>query len=117
MNFPILSLTLFIFGCGQENQAINQEKSENPKGNQIVPDSTGDETKNSTIHDSIILSANMKTARAAHTATLLKDGQVLICGGFAGSTLSSAEIYNSNSKTFKQIADMTAPRAGHSATL
>src|SRR5688572_7088915 len=112
-NFPILSLTLFILSCGQENQVLNQEKSENPKKNQI----TGDGLTNSTIHDTIILSGSMQTSRAAHTATLLKNGQVLICGGFSGSTLPSAEIYNSSSKTFKQVANMSVPRAGHSATL
>jgi len=69
---------------------------------------------------SIIAVANLHTARAAHTATLLQDGTVLICGGFAGSSsnsLSSAEIYNPSSKSFTQISDLTTPRVGHSATL
>ncbi|MEJ7673503.1 MAG: kelch repeat-containing protein [Chitinophagaceae bacterium] len=59
----------------------------------------------------------MKTRRAAHTATLLKNGHVLVCGGFASSTLSSAEIYDPKSKIFKPVENMSIPRSGHTATL
>ena len=43
-------------------------------------------------------SGNMSVARAYHTATLLSDGRVLVCGGHSGGTfnrqqLSTAEIY------------------------
>jgi TATA-box binding protein (TBP) (component of TFIID and TFIIIB) len=61
---------------------------------------------------------SMKTARAAHTATLLKNGKVLICGGFtSNNTLSSVEIYDPTSKVFKDVGQMSVARAGHSATL
>lgn len=66
---------------------------------------------------SIISVGKMQTARAAHTATVLKNGKVLIVGGFAGGTLSSAEIYDPASKTFKYAGHLSVARAGHSATL
>jgi hypothetical protein len=67
----------------------------------------------------IIPIAGMSTARAAHTATLLSDGKVLIAGGFAGEQngKTSAEIFDSATSTFTAIATMTAPRQSHNATL
>jgi hypothetical protein len=59
----------------------------------------------------------MSTTRAAHTATRLANGNVLIAGGFANSTYATAEIYDPNSRTFVSANNMNAARAGHSATL
>ncbi len=73
--------------------------------------------KAASLTDSIGSAGSMITARAVHTSTLLKNGQVLVCGGFSGSTLSSAEIYDPTSKVFKNIGQMSVARAGHSATL
>ncbi len=63
--------------------------------------------------------APMTTARAAHTATLLGNGKVLITGGILrdGVILKSAELYNPTSNTFSPIGDMTVARTSHSATL
>jgi hypothetical protein len=72
---------------------------------------------NSTTQNLIISTGSMKSPRAAHTATLLKNGNVLVCGGFSTSTLSSAEIYDPNSKIFKPVGNMSIPRSGHTATL
>jgi hypothetical protein len=61
---------------------------------------------------------SLKVARSAHTATLLPNGKVLIAGGASGSGfLGSAEIFDPQTNTFRQIAKMTSPRAGHTATL
>ena len=108
---------LLILSCVQGNQKHNPEKSGNPISNPVVPISPVVTGSYSTIQDSIIPTGSMGTARAAHTATLLKNGQVLVCGGFSGSTLSGAEIYDPGSKTFKPVGNMAVPRAGHSATL
>lgn len=63
--------------------------------------------------------SSMTTARAAHTATLLGNGKVLITGGIVadGDILKSAELYDSASRTFSAIGDMTQARVNHTATL
>lgn len=62
---------------------------------------------------------SMTTRRAAHTATLLGNGKVLIAGGFVGDGggLSSAEVFDLTTKTFASAENMRAARAGHTATL
>src|SRR6266513_4255677 len=62
-----------------------------------------------------VLSATMGAARAGHTATLLKDGTVLIAGGDVAGT---AEIFDPTAETFSStLLTMAAPRIGHTATL
>ncbi|MEO5886197.1 MAG: kelch repeat-containing protein [Anaerolineales bacterium] len=64
----------------------------------------------------------MNDVRAAHTATLLSDGRVLIAGGFREEgtseiAIASAEIFDPETNTFTPTSDMNAPRNGHTATL
>ena len=63
--------------------------------------------------------SGMTARRAAHTATLLPNGKVLIAGGFVGDGggLSSAELFDPTTKTFATAENMTVARAGHTATL
>src|SRR6266478_5310658 len=62
-----------------------------------------------------VLSATMGAPRARHTATLLKDGTVLIAGGDVAGT---AEIFDPTTETFSStLLTMAAPRIGHTATL
>ncbi len=65
-----------------------------------------------------LVPTRMITARENHTATLLKNGMVLIAGGdgLAG-ILASAEIYNPSARTFTATGKMTAARFRHTATL
>ena len=52
---------------------------------------------------------NMQEARSSHTAALLPDGRVLICGGTEKSRRS--EIYDPRVKTFVPAGEMTALRS------
>ena len=65
------------------------------------------------------LTATMTTARAAHTATLLPNGLVLLTGGnSSNANLNTAELYNPTAETFTALtATMTTARDGHTATL
>jgi len=64
---------------------------------------------------------SMSISRAAHTATLLLTGEVLITGGCIDASCevrsASAELYHPESNSFTRIRDMVTPRVSHSATL
>ena len=70
----------------------------------------------------LLVPLTMAERRAAHTATRLADGRVLLAGGFqdkAGGEVAfdHAEIFDPTSNTFAAIARLTEPRNGHTATL
>jgi hypothetical protein len=67
----------------------------------------------------LTLAADMRTARSGHTATLLRNGEVLIAGGMNGNGnyTDTVEIYSPATDTFRQARNMTARRVGHTATL
>jgi hypothetical protein len=61
---------------------------------------------------------SMAVRRAAHTATLLPDGRVLVAGGLAGEGSSaSTEIFDPATGTFANASSMSVARTGHTATL
>ena len=62
---------------------------------------------------------SMHVARKHHTATLLRDGRVLVAGGEDnnGHALESAEVYNPGSGTFQTVGRMMSPHDSHTATL
>jgi hypothetical protein len=71
---------------------------------------------------SFVAVRRMGTARADHTATLLKNGRVLIAGGSSkafgqGNVFKTAELYNPSMKRFSQTGSMHAARTLHTATL
>ena len=67
------------------------------------------------------LTGHMTAAREGATATLLRDGRVLVTGGndpgAADHALSSAELYDPKTGRFTPTGSMTVPRLGHTATL
>jgi len=65
------------------------------------------------------LTMPMSTARTHQTATLLRDGRVLVVGGqtpFNG-VVATAELYDPTTGQWGMTGPMTAPRAGQTATL
>lgn len=113
--FPLFILS-FITSCAPISQEHTQYKLVTLKENSDTVNnhsSVGDTTQGL-----IIPTGKMQTVRAAHTATLLKNGKVLLVGGFAGSSsLSTAEIYDPALKTFASVGLMSTARSGHTATL
>jgi N-acetylneuraminic acid mutarotase len=63
--------------------------------------------------------ASLSTARDYFTATLLRDGRVLVAGGYDASnnSLASTEIYDPSAATWSQGAPMNVSRGYHTATL
>jgi hypothetical protein len=75
-----------------------------------------------------VCNASMRTARAAHSATLftagLKAGQVLLAGGIGASApnststeLAVAELYNPATNSFKATGSLKTARGLHAAVL
>ena len=67
----------------------------------------------------IAAAAEMQDARADHTATLLREGRVLITGGMVenGVFLDTAELFDPKSGKFETLPKMRERRVGHTASL
>jgi len=71
------------------------------------------------------LSGHMTVQREYHNALMLRDGRILITGGYNGSILASAEIYDPLTRTFTattssstgKATTMSVARRDHTATL
>jgi N-acetylneuraminic acid mutarotase len=62
------------------------------------------------------IAGTLNHPRSGHTATLLRDGTVLIVGGMTENTvLSSVERYDPQTETFTEVAPLRIPRARHTA--
>jgi hypothetical protein len=59
----------------------------------------------------------MHSARISHTATLLRDGRVLIVGRRGQSLAATAEIYDPKTRTFSDTGKLTTPRYKHTAAM
>jgi Galactose oxidase, central domain len=61
----------------------------------------------------------MNSPRAAHRATLLANGRVLLTGGFSGpnSTTASSDIYDPATGSLEAGPEMNSGRLGHTATM
>jgi hypothetical protein len=65
------------------------------------------------------LTGSMATPRSTHTATLLRDGRVLVVGGLTNGLIptATAEVYDPQTGSFAPTGSMATPRYGHTATL
>jgi len=75
----------------------------------------------SAANGSVTRAITMSVPRSAHTATLLADGRVLLIGGMVSVRgeevyTASTEIYDPKTGAIKSSRNMSAPRAGHTAT-
>lgn len=85
----------------------------------VLVTDTPEQTEPTATDGNVTAIQDMLTDRAAHTATLLPNGKVLIAGGFNGSenSLSSAEIFDPASSKFLPTDSMSFARQSHTATL
>ncbi|CAN5400745.1 hypothetical protein BH20ACI1_BH20ACI1_02660 [soil metagenome] len=80
----------------------------------------GGDVKTIKTYGKISQTANFDKARAAHTATRLTDGNVLIVGGMRkdGVLYNDAELFNPKKNSFTNIkSKLTKKRVSHTATL
>src|SRR5262245_48858735 len=69
-------------------------------------------------HGVLVPVADMSAGRAAHTATALPDGRVLVAGGFAQeNSAKGAEVYQPGTGRFSPLPPMITSRHSHTATL
>lgn len=63
--------------------------------------------------------ADLRVARAAHTATTLASGDVLVVGGMAegGGSVTSVELFDPLRNGVREVGSLAQPRSGHTATL
>jgi WD40 repeat protein len=86
-------------------------------------DSTGKAIATAELYDPTnqsftLTKGSLETARAFQTATLLKDGTVLVTGGTDGtSSLATAELYDPTTGVFSSTGNMANARQSHMATL
>ncbi len=64
------------------------------------------------------IAGTLLSARTGHTATLLKDGRVLVTGGTTNSLVSTdIELFDPSTGSSTLVAQMAEPRRGHVAAL
>ncbi len=68
-------------------------------------------------NNGFLATGSMPMARYEHSATLLPNGTILVAGGYNGTALSEAELYDPSSGVFTGTGTLTHPRDAHTATL
>jgi Galactose oxidase, central domain len=84
----------------------------------VAPHRTDDGRDTARSSGSLSLTTAMSAARAAHTATTLADGRVLVAGGFTErGSARGAELYDARTDRFTPLPPMVVTRHSHTATL
>ena len=123
--FSAVVLTLLVAGCLSSPAAQPiAAKTVQPgsEGASLTELASSNTNSNNPSLNCLSPALQMNVGRAAHTATLLPDGRVLIAGGFREEgtseiAIASAELFDPATQTFTPISDMNEPRNGHTATL
>lgn len=107
---------------------INQTTTMLPNGNLLIAGGWVDDG-NATVHATaevydrqsrtVVGTGSMTSSRMLHTATLLRNGKVLVVGGLddASQHIPSAELYDSDQGTFTPSGAVQTVRFRHTATL
>lgn len=70
------------------------------------------------ISGTFVPAGRMSSGRYWHTSTTMADGNIMLVGGFDGTTaLDTAEVFDTASGTFTQMTGLNTARYGHSAVL
>jgi hypothetical protein len=114
----LLTLAIVIWGCSSNGSFTKGE--DNNRSNSPYTEGQG---RSSISVGKVIFAGTMTVARAAHTATLLPDGHVLIAGGCTLDSCemeedgASAELYDPRGRSFQKTGGMGTERVSHTATL
>jgi len=120
-SFLLAAAVLSLGACGQPPEAPAEARSA------IVPSQTSRAGPGATLAASdgaglgLVRSGHpMNLPRAAHAASLLADGEVLVTGGFGNADSSyteTAELFDPVSGQFELTGSLSVPRCCHSSTL
>lgn len=85
----------------------------------VVPISAEKSASGTKAEGQIVATGAMETRRSGHTATPLRNGDILITGGMVrnGEFVAEAELYDPSTGKFSPAGRMASPRVGHTATL
>ena len=117
----LLITTTLACSCGSPSDPASGEGRDTGGGSSSAE--VGNARTPSRTTGRVVAAAEMSSPRAAHTATLLKDGSVLVAGGCTldGCEMSregaTAELYDPRSRTFAATGSMTTERVSQTATL
>ena len=112
LRFATLACLILMPGCGNRTPERSLANSDTARQPQPAPGPTAGA-------QSIRQVATLRTARAAHTATTLLSGQVLVVGGMenGGQSLSSVELFDPSNNSVQEFGSLAEPRTSHTATL
>lgn len=116
----LLTLAVVISGCSSDSSSDAGNDRQNGRSNSSYSDGQG---RTSIGVGRVIAAGTMTAARAAHTATLLPDGRVLIAGGCTLDSCeieedgASAELYDPKVGSFAKTGTLDTERVSHTATL